>query len=73
VKIEEDKTIILLALLPPSFDYLVTTLLYEKETLKLEEVSVYFLSHETRRKPINDHQADGLVARSEPKRRRDET
>jgi hypothetical protein len=29
------------------------------------------LSHETRRKPIND-QVDGLVARFEPKRERDE-
>jgi hypothetical protein len=67
---EEDKAILLLASLPPSYNHLVTTLLYGKETLAFEEVTGSLLSHETRRKPIND-QADGLVARLEPKRGRD--
>ena len=58
---EEDKVILLLASLPPSYDHLVMTLLYGKETLAFEEVMGSLLSHETRRKPIND-QADGLVA-----------
>jgi hypothetical protein len=71
VKIEEeDKAILLLASLPSSYDHLVTTLLYGKETLAFEEVTGSLLSHETRRKPVND-QADGLVARFEPKRGRD--
>ena len=33
---EEDKAILLLALLPTSFDHLMTTLMYGKETLELE-------------------------------------
>ena len=67
---EEDKAILLLASLPPSYDHLVTTLLYGKETLAFEEVTGSLLSHETRSKPIND-QANGLVARFEPKGKRD--
>jgi hypothetical protein len=51
---EEDKAILLLASLPLSYDHLVTTLLYEKETLAFEEVTGSLLSHETRRKPVND-------------------
>jgi hypothetical protein len=43
-----------LALLPPSYDHLVTTILYGKETLELEEVIEALLSHETRRKPVNN-------------------
>jgi hypothetical protein len=35
---EEDKAILLLASLRPSYDHLVTTLLYGKETLAFEEV-----------------------------------
>jgi hypothetical protein len=67
---EEDKAILLLASLPPSYDHLITTLLYGKETLAFEEVTGSLLSHEMRRKPVND-QADGLVARLEPERGRD--
>jgi hypothetical protein len=67
---EEDKAILLLASLPPSYDHLVTTLLYGKETLVFEEVTGSLLSHEMRRKPVND-QADGLVARFNPKHGRD--
>jgi hypothetical protein len=67
---KEDKAILLLASLPPSYDHLVTKLLYEKETLAFEEVMRSFLLHETCKKPVND-QADGLVARFEPKRERD--
>ena len=67
---EEDKAILLLASLPPSYDHLVMTLLYRKETLAFEEVTRSLLSHEMRKKPIND-QADGLVARFEPKHKSD--
>uniref|UniRef100_A0A2N9H2E5 CCHC-type domain-containing protein n=1 Tax=Fagus sylvatica TaxID=28930 RepID=A0A2N9H2E5_FAGSY len=36
---DEDKAMMLLTSLPASYEHLVTTLLYEKETLELEEVS----------------------------------
>jgi hypothetical protein len=39
--------------LPTSFDHLVRTLLYRKETLEFENSTKTFLSHETRRKPVN--------------------
>jgi hypothetical protein len=49
VKIEkEDKTILLLASLPFSYDHLDMILLYGKETLGLEEVIKALLSYETR-------------------------
>jgi hypothetical protein len=67
---EEDKEILLLASFPPSYDHLVTTLLYGKETLAFEEVTGSLLSHETWRKLANDH-ANGHVARFKPKRKRD--
>ena len=35
---EEDKALILLSLLPQSYNHIVTTMLYGKETLILEEV-----------------------------------
>ena len=36
---EEDKALILLSSLPESYDHIVTTMLYGKETLILEEVT----------------------------------
>jgi hypothetical protein len=45
---------------------LITTLLNGKETLKLKEVTRTLLSHETRRKYVNNH-INGPVARSNPK------
>ena len=35
---EEDKAILMLASIPPSYDHLIMTLLYGKETLAFEEV-----------------------------------
>ena len=42
---DEDKVLFLLASLPTHFDYLVTTLMYGKETIVLDEVTNAFLSH----------------------------
>ena len=42
---DEDKALLLLASLPTSFDHLVTTLMYGKETIVLEEVTSAFLSN----------------------------
>ncbi|VFQ82784.1 unnamed protein product [Cuscuta campestris] len=50
VKIEEeDKALLLLASLPSSFDNIVTTLLFGKETLKFDGVVAALLMNETRR------------------------
>jgi len=39
VKLEkEDKALPLLSSLPPSYDHLTTTIMYGKETLKLEDI-----------------------------------
>lgn len=68
---EEDKAILLLASLPDSYDHLVTTLLYGKDTLVLEDVSGALLSHQKRKKLVgDDSQAEGLVARFESRRGR---
>ena len=42
---EKDNVILLLASLPTSFNHLVITLLYGKETLELEKVTSALLSH----------------------------
>lgn len=46
---EEDKALLLLVSLPASFDNIVTTLLYGKETLTFDEVVAALLMNETRR------------------------
>ncbi|KAK8944625.1 hypothetical protein KSP39_PZI007680 [Platanthera zijinensis] len=48
---EEDQALLLLSSLPKSYDHLVTTILYGKDTLKMEEVMATLLSNETRSKP----------------------
>ena len=62
---EEDTTILLLASLPTSFNHLVTTLMYENETLELEEVAIALLSHSKMKQDGDDSQGDGLVVHSE--------
>jgi hypothetical protein len=46
---DEDKAMMLLTSLPASYEHLVTTLLYGKETLELEEVSGALLDHYQRK------------------------
>ena len=59
---EEDKMLILLSLLPQSYDYTVTTMLYDKETLILEEVTLTLLSNEIRKRPNQeDQERSGLM------------
>ena len=38
VKIDEDKAVLLLSSLSSSYDHLVTTIMYGKETLELEDI-----------------------------------
>ena len=47
---EEDKTLLLLCSLPSSYDSLVTTLLYGKETLMYEDIISVLRSNEQRRR-----------------------
>jgi len=53
---EEDKALILLSPLPQSYDHIVTTMLYGKDTLILEEVISNLLSNEIREMPNQDEQ-----------------
>ena len=51
VKIDKvDKALILLSSLPQSYDHIVTTMLYSKKILILEEVTSTLLSNEIRKK-----------------------
>uniref|UniRef100_A0A2N9H3V7 Uncharacterized protein n=1 Tax=Fagus sylvatica TaxID=28930 RepID=A0A2N9H3V7_FAGSY len=49
MKVDEDKAMMLLTSLPASYEHLVMTLLYGKETLELEEVSGALLDHYQRK------------------------
>ena len=66
---DEDTSLLLLAPLPTSFDYLVTTLMYEKETIVLEEVTSALLSHIKMKQDGDGSQADGLIVKSESSNR----
>ena len=66
---DEDKALFLLASLPTSFDHLVTTLMYEKETRVLEEVTSALLSHIKIKQDSDGSQADGLIVKSKSSNR----
>lgn len=55
---EEDKTLILLTSLPSSYDNLVTTILYGKATVKMEEVVPALLSQDKRRRSGGNHELE---------------
>ncbi|KAL4621167.1 hypothetical protein ACB092_06G208900 [Castanea dentata] len=57
------------ASLPTSFDNLVTTLMYEKETIVLEEVTSALLSYIKMKQDGNGSQADGLIVKFESNNR----
>ncbi|KAK8916497.1 hypothetical protein KSP39_PZI022667 [Platanthera zijinensis] len=60
---EEDQTLLLLSSLPRSFDHLVTTILYGKDTLKMEEVVTMLLSNE-KRSSSGLSASEGLLVKS---------
>uniref|UniRef100_A0A2N9GJC7 Integrase catalytic domain-containing protein n=1 Tax=Fagus sylvatica TaxID=28930 RepID=A0A2N9GJC7_FAGSY len=61
---DEDKAMMLLTSLPASYKHLVTTLLYGKETLELEEVSGALLDHYQRKyKDSAESSGEGLVVK----------
>ena len=66
---EEDKSLLLLCSLPGSFDPLVTTLLYGKETLVYEEIISVLRSNEQReRMTKREVFQEGLVASERPRK-----
>ncbi|KAK8937136.1 hypothetical protein KSP39_PZI011924 [Platanthera zijinensis] len=60
---EEDQALLLLSSLPRSFDHLVTTILYGKDTLKMEEVVTMLLSNE-KRSSSGSSASEGLLVKS---------
>ena len=61
---DEDKAMMLLTSLPAFYEHLVTTLLYDKETLELEEVSGALLDHNQRKhKNSAESSGEGLVVK----------
>jgi hypothetical protein len=61
---DEDKAMMLLTSLPASYEQLVTTLLYGKETLELEEVSRALLDHYQRKhKDSAESSGEGLIVK----------
>ena len=66
---DEDKSLLLLASLPTFFDHLVTTLMYGKDTIVLEEVTSALLSHIKMKQDGDGSQADGFIVRSESSNR----
>ena len=70
VKIEEeDQALLLLTSLPDSYDHIVTTILYGKDTVKMEEVEATLLSNEKRRK-AEDSQESVCVTEGQNQRGR---
>lgn len=63
---EEDKALLLLTSLPKSYEHLVTTMTYGKDTLNMEEVTSTLVSNEIRRKPSSssslEDSGEGLIA-----------
>ncbi|KAK9937625.1 hypothetical protein M0R45_014403 [Rubus argutus] len=57
---EEDKALLLLTSLPDSYENIITTILYGKDTLKLEDVESTLLSH-AKRKKADDSQGSLFV------------
>ena len=69
---EEDKSLLLLCSLPPSFDALVTTLLYGKEILKYEDMVSVLRSNEQREKLTKEGVLqEGLVVEKRSERGRE--
>ncbi|KAE8735061.1 hypothetical protein F3Y22_tig00000477pilonHSYRG00233 [Hibiscus syriacus] len=65
VKIEdEDKEMIMLCSLPPSYEHMVTTLTYGKETIKVEEITTALLAHNKMKQNVGERsQADRLYVK----------
>ena len=60
---EKDKALLLLSSFPPSYDHLATTIMYENETLELEDVRQMFQNNELMKKTDFIEEASGLVVK----------
>ena len=61
VKIDdEDRAILLLCSLTPSYEHLLTTLTYGKETVKLEDITAALLSYDMRKKNNAEEVSQGV-------------
>ena len=69
---EEDKVLILLSLLPQSYDHIITIMLYGKKTLILEEVMSTLFSNEIRTRPNQEEQIGSCLVVMGRKGRGDE-
>ena len=60
VKIEDkDRAIILLCLLPSSYEHIVTILTYGKETIRVEEITAALLAHNKRKQNAGEISSQG--------------
>ena len=66
---EEDKTLLFLCSLPPTYEHLVITLLHGKDTVKFDDVTSTLLSDEYRKKDV-ERPAEGLFVRGKTKERK---
>jgi len=62
---EEDKTLLLFSSLSSSYDHLVTTIMYGKEILKLEDVRQMLQNNELTKKTDSTEKASGLVVKGQ--------
>ena len=59
---EEDQALLLLTLLLDSFEHMITTLLYSKDTLQMGEVDSVLLSNEKTTRKVEDNSGSALLA-----------
>src|ERR1041385_2414521 len=63
---DEDRVILLLCSLPPSYDHLITTLTHDKETVKNEAITAALLSYNMRKKnAVEITHGEGLLVKGE--------
>jgi len=63
VKLEEDRTLLLLSYLPSSYDHLTTTIMYDKETLELEDFRQMLQSNKLMKKTYSTEEASRLIVK----------
>jgi len=68
VKLEEDKTFLLLSSLSSSYDHLATIVMQGKETLVLEDVRQMLQNNELMKKTESAKEASGLVVKGQKRR-----
>ena len=65
---EEDKALLLLSSLPPSYDHSATTIIYRKKTLELEDVRQMLQNNELMKKTHSTVEALELVVKKQKRR-----